>query len=68
MVITKLAEITGMKDMQVVICPTTREADGLAMSSRNRRLTEPQKGGGRDYLPMSRFYPVKTKYRQLSAS
>lgn len=25
------------------ICPTMREADGLAMSSRNRRLTEPQR-------------------------
>ena len=29
--------------MNVVICPTVREADGLAMSSRNRRLTEPQR-------------------------
>lgn len=28
---------------QMVICPTQREADGLAMSSRNRRLTEPQR-------------------------
>ncbi len=25
------------------VCPTVREADGLAMSSRNRRLTEPQR-------------------------
>jgi pantoate--beta-alanine ligase len=43
MVITKLAGMIGMKDMEVVICPTTREADGLAMSSRNRRLTESQR-------------------------
>ena len=27
----------------MIINPTVREADGLAMSSRNRRLTEPQR-------------------------
>ncbi len=43
MVITKLAELIGRQDLDIVICPTTREADGLAMSSRNRRLTEPQR-------------------------
>jgi len=43
MVIGKLVEMMGLKELEVVICPTTREADGLAMSSRNRRLTEPQR-------------------------
>jgi len=43
MVIRKLVELMGMKALQVVICPTSREADGLAMSSRNRRLTEAQR-------------------------
>lgn len=43
MVISKLVELMGMKDLQLIICPTTREPDGLAMSSRNRRLTEPQR-------------------------
>ncbi len=43
MVIRKLVEMMGLQDMEVVVCPTTREADGLAMSSRNRRLTEPQR-------------------------
>jgi pantoate--beta-alanine ligase len=43
MVITKLIGMMGIQDLQVVVCPTTREADGLAMSSRNRRLTEPQR-------------------------
>jgi len=44
MVIKKLLEITGLQDkITLHICPTVREADGLAMSSRNRRLTEPQR-------------------------
>jgi pantoate--beta-alanine ligase len=43
MVISKLANILGITDLNTVVCPTVREADGLAMSSRNRRLTEPQR-------------------------
>ena len=43
MVITRLGELMGLKDLEIIICPTSREADGLAMSSRNRRLTEPQR-------------------------
>jgi pantoate--beta-alanine ligase len=42
MVIKKLIELTGMKT-SIVICPTLRERDGLAMSSRNLRLTESQR-------------------------
>jgi len=39
MVIKKLIELIGSKDMiKVNICPTLREEDGLAMSSRNTRL------------------------------
>lgn len=37
MVIKKLLSITGSK-AEIVVCPTLRELDGLAMSSRNRRL------------------------------
>ncbi len=44
LVITQLLKFTG-KDAhtQLIICPTMREADGLAMSSRNRRLSEFQR-------------------------
>jgi pantoate--beta-alanine ligase len=43
LVIEQLVEMTEMSGTEVVVCPTVREADGLAMSSRNRRLTEPQR-------------------------
>ncbi len=43
MVVSKLLELTGRQNINLVVCPTMREADGLAMSSRNRRLTEPQR-------------------------
>lgn len=39
MVLKKLLEITGINTV-IVIAPTQREQDGLAMSSRNTRLTE----------------------------
>jgi pantoate--beta-alanine ligase len=44
MVIKKLLQLTGREaDTDLVICPTVREPDGLAMSSRNRHLTEPMR-------------------------
>ena len=40
MVIKKLIELIGLNDrIKVNICPTLREGDGLAMSSRNTRLS-----------------------------
>jgi pantoate--beta-alanine ligase len=39
MVIRKLIEIIGLS-IELVICATKRESDGLAMSSRNVRLDE----------------------------
>jgi pantoate--beta-alanine ligase len=43
MVLTQLVTMPGVHPAKVAIVPTLREADGLAMSSRNRRLTEPQR-------------------------
>lgn len=44
MVINKLVELIGMaNEISVVICPTLREKDGLAMSSRNSRLNEAER-------------------------
>jgi len=41
MVLKQLIKLMDKEnEVQLVICPTTREADGLAMSSRNRRLSE----------------------------
>jgi pantoate--beta-alanine ligase len=41
MVIKKMIELIDINNqLHVVICPTVREADGLAMSSRNMRLNE----------------------------
>jgi pantoate--beta-alanine ligase len=43
MVIQKLLTLTAHNDVELVIVPTKREDDGLAMSSRNLRLTPVQR-------------------------
>ena len=44
LVITDLVRQMGLQDaLAIHLCPTVREPDGLALSSRNRRLTEPQR-------------------------
>lgn len=42
MVLTRMARELDMP-LQVITCPTVREADGLAMSSRNRYLSAPDR-------------------------
>lgn len=39
MVVARLLQLTGRKHLKLVVCPTLREENGLAMSSRNRRLS-----------------------------
>jgi pantoate--beta-alanine ligase len=39
MVIKKMTELVGLAQIKVNVCPTLREDDGLAMSSRNTRLS-----------------------------
>lgn len=42
-VIRRMAEIEGFNDLEIIDCPIKREDDGLAMSSRNVRLTAHQR-------------------------
>jgi len=42
-VIRKMAELEGFNDLTIVDCPILRESDGLALSSRNVRLTSEQR-------------------------
>lgn len=43
MVVKSLLKQIGKEGMNLVVCSTQREPDGLAMSSRNRRLSEGQR-------------------------
>ena len=48
-IVKKLSEKYGL-DVEIVACPTFRESDGLAMSSRNIRLSKEQRQGGPGYI------------------
>lgn len=42
-VIRRMAELEGFDNLKIIACPIKREADGLALSSRNVRLTPHQR-------------------------
>lgn len=53
--------------VEVVGCPLVREGDGLAMSSRNRRLTPPQREQARLFPELLRSAPTAEAARQQLA-
>lgn len=60
LVIKKLIRLTG-KNVECVICPTLRESDGLAMSSRNMRLTPSERKNALAIFETLRF--MKNAFR-----
>ncbi|MBL0152728.1 MAG: pantoate--beta-alanine ligase [Chitinophagaceae bacterium] len=68
MVISRLVEIMDKKeDIRIVICPTLREADGLAMSSRNMRLSTSQRKTAVEIYNMLSMLKHEIKPGSLSA-
>ncbi|HEV7781372.1 MAG TPA: pantoate--beta-alanine ligase [Chitinophagaceae bacterium] len=68
MVITKLVELTGQSQkIKVIICPTLREQDGLAMSSRNMRLNETERENATTIFRVLNFIKENTGTGDLSA-
>ncbi len=59
-VVANLLKQMGLAEEMLVVCPTIREKDGLAMSSRNRRLSD----SGRDasLLISSVLFKLKENY------
>ena len=66
MVIKKLVEIIGL-DIKINICPTLREVDGLAMSSRNMRLNEEERKTATTISAALRYIKENIQEGNLSA-
>ena len=65
MVLKKLINLIGM-ETTIIICPTKREASGLAMSSRNMRLNEPDKIKAAEIFETLSFISREIKQGDLS--
>lgn len=61
LIIRKLVEI-HQSDIEIIACPIVREADGLALSSRNMRLNAAQ----REFAPMIRRIMLESVTRKSS--
>lgn len=61
MVVQRLLEIMGDTQISLHVCPTLREADGLAMSSRNVRLNHEQRGHAVAMSQTLRYLKEKVK-------
>ena len=67
MVIKKLIELIGLKELiHVKIAPTLREPDGLAMSSRNMRLSEQERKNAIGIYQTLRFVKENLKKGELT--
>lgn len=67
MVITKLIELMQQdKKIKVNICPTLREADGLAMSSRNMRFNEDERKTAATIYQSLRFIKENIQQKNLA--
>lgn len=68
MVIKRLIELIGLEDkIKVNICPTLREANGLAMSSRNLRLSPEERKKATTISAALRYVKENIKEGNLSA-
>jgi pantoate--beta-alanine ligase len=67
MVVKKLLQITGREDnIKLIISPTIREGDGLAMSSRNLRLNEEQRKLAASIFKELNFIKERIHQQQLT--
>lgn len=65
-VVANLLKQMGLPEELLVVCPTIREKDGLAMSSRNRRLSE--SGRSASLLISSVLFKLKENYGNQTIS
>jgi len=67
MVIKKLIELIGIEKLiNVNICPTLREADGLAMSSRNMRLNKEERQTAATIFKALSFIKLNTGFKNIA--
>lgn len=65
-VIRRMAELEGFDSLEIVDCPIKREADGLALSSRNVRLTAEQRSVAPVIALTLRASQIKAREMSLS--